>query len=712
MENDDIIIPKDTNQVENSASENSVQSEKMSEAKKQKLTKGVLLLVFLMVLEATVFNFRFYQNMFNEPISFKDCMYNTGAVEKKDGLYNMTSDEESFEIYNINKHINNLYLDFEIPEELKNDRNNHAIAIGISATDKGNSQYFDLPNRIINTDLKRSKYISLNLNGESSKIKIKIYNFKDKDLIINNIVLNGKIPFTFNIFRIAFLYGVITLVNLLRVKKGHYKELFNSESKSQRAVLYRIIIINILAFMFLGVINPDYYPTKSHQYQYYRLAEALLNGHFYLNDAPPAALIMVDNPYDPDMRREAVNKAGSSFKWDTAYRNGKYYVYFGIVPCLLYYLPLKALGLELANKYYLMIVISIIIIFGYLLLYEINRRWFKNISFLAHTMLSVIFVNSTGIILAIRATDLYHLPIMSSMMFLIMTFYFWIKALPDNKGGTLKGGYLTAGSVTMALVSGCRPQLLLMMFVAIPLFGKYVFKERTLFSKNSVKKTLGFVLPFVVFGSFMMYYNYARFGSVFNFGQDYNLTVMDMTSERFNIEKLPLGLFTYFLQIPGTSVIFPYIHYAGTNTQFMGNYVMEEVTGGMFIHHILLFSLLLIFRVKNELKEKGLWGFTLLILAVSLIVCMIDFNTGGIVERYRTDFTWPIFLGAVIVIYALLEKYGKTPFYGLILTVLSVCFMWSFVNDFAELFNATYKTYSLTCPAFFYNMKYIIEFWL
>ena len=85
-------------------------------------------------------------------------------------------------------------------------------------------------------------------------------------------------------------------------------------------------------------------------------------------------------------------------------------------------------------------------------MYEINRRWFKNISFLAHLMLSIIFVNSTGIILATRAMDLYHVPIMAAMMFLILTMYFWIKALPEKEKGTLKGKYLTIGSVTMALV--------------------------------------------------------------------------------------------------------------------------------------------------------------------------------------------------------------------------------------------------------------------
>lgn len=678
-----------------------------------KTTKNLLILLLLVVLELTVFNFRFYQNMFNQPFSINETQFNTfGLVSQGNGVNKITDSEAFIEIYNLNRHIKNVYINLDIPDVLKEDRNNHAISIGISATDQGNSDYFDTPNRVIATDLNRSKYIPLSLNGDSAKIKLKIFDFKDKDIIVNDIVFNAKIPFSFNVFRIIFLFAVISLVRLLRVKNGSYTKVFKGDSRNQKMIMTIAIIVNVLVFICLGVINPEYKSNTSHHYQYYRLAEAILDGHFYLNDTPPASLIMLDNPYDPDMRKTAVNNNGESFKWDTAYRNGKYYVYFGIVPCLMYYLPLKAMGIELSNKYFIMAVVSIIIIFGYLLMYEINRRWFKNISFLAHLMLSIIFVNSTGIILATRAMDLYHVPIMAAMMFLILTMYFWIKALPEKEKGTLKGKYLTIGSVTMALVAGCRPQLLLMAFISVPLFWDYVFKKRTLFSKTSVGKTVGFMLPFVIFGAFMMFYNYARFGSVFDFGQNYNLTVMDMTAEHFNIEKIPLGLFTYFLQLPGTSVIFPYIHYAGTYTQFMGNYVREEVTGGMFIHHIILFFLIMTTKVKDLLKEKKLFWIVCMLLGISLIVCMLDFNTGGIVERYRTDFTWQIFLAAIIVIYAVLEKYNNTPFYILILTVLSVCFMWSFVNDFTELFNATYKTYSLTCPAFFYNMQYIIEFWL
>ena len=66
-------------------------------------------------------------------------------------------------------------INLDIPDVLKEDRNNHAISIGISATDQGNSDYFDTPNRVIATDLNRSKYIQLSLNGDSAKIKLKIF---------------------------------------------------------------------------------------------------------------------------------------------------------------------------------------------------------------------------------------------------------------------------------------------------------------------------------------------------------------------------------------------------------------------------------------------------------------------------------------------------------------------------------------------------------
>ena len=45
------------------------------------------------------------------------------------------------------------------------------------------------------------------------------------------------------------------------------------------------------------------------------------------------------NPYDTAARQQAAPDA----LWDVAYYQGRYYVYFGVIPCLLFQLPFEAL---------------------------------------------------------------------------------------------------------------------------------------------------------------------------------------------------------------------------------------------------------------------------------------------------------------------------------------------------------------------------------
>ena len=71
--------------------------------------------------------------------------------------------------------------------------------------------------------------------------------------------------------------------------------------------------------------------TVSFVYQQYgALAHSLLNGRLDLEADPPAELLALDNPYDAGARDAAqIN----DIHWDHAFYNGRYYVYFGIVPC-------------------------------------------------------------------------------------------------------------------------------------------------------------------------------------------------------------------------------------------------------------------------------------------------------------------------------------------------------------------------------------------
>mgnify|MGYP000823610677 CR=1 FL=1 len=88
------------------------------------------------------------------------------------------------------------------------------------------------------------------------------------------------------------------------------------------------------AFFFVR-INPACRQNLAvHHAQYQELAEALSEGKVSVGDAEEALLAM-KNPYDTI----ALQAAGIGYRADYAYHNGKYYVYFGIVPVLLLYLP-------------------------------------------------------------------------------------------------------------------------------------------------------------------------------------------------------------------------------------------------------------------------------------------------------------------------------------------------------------------------------------
>lgn len=57
-------------------------------------------------------------------------------------------------------------------------------------------------------------------------------------------------------------------------------------------------------------------------------------------------LLQMDNPYDPQARVDL----GVDYRWDTAYYHGHYYMYFGVVPVFLLFLPFRLItGMSLTT---------------------------------------------------------------------------------------------------------------------------------------------------------------------------------------------------------------------------------------------------------------------------------------------------------------------------------------------------------------------------
>lgn len=103
------------------------------------------------------------------------------------------------------------------------------------------------------------------------------------------------------------------------------------------AVLFVTIMICTIPMSFSPIWNGT---IPGHRNQYEKMAESILNGHLYLEyEDIDQRLVSMKNPYDPRAREEA----GVYYHWDHAYYKGQYYMYFGIVPVFLLFLPYRIL---------------------------------------------------------------------------------------------------------------------------------------------------------------------------------------------------------------------------------------------------------------------------------------------------------------------------------------------------------------------------------
>ena len=111
--------------------------------------------------------------------------------------------------------------------------------------------------------------------------------------------------------------------------------------KRNDAKRFICMIITIVISVYPMSLSPVWNGTiPGHRDQYERMAQSILNGHLYLEyeDVDPR-LSEMENPYDPQARKEL----GIYYHWDHAFYNGKYYMYFGIVPVVLLFLPYQLL---------------------------------------------------------------------------------------------------------------------------------------------------------------------------------------------------------------------------------------------------------------------------------------------------------------------------------------------------------------------------------
>ena len=630
--------------------------------------------------------------------SWKSLFYQEQSL-----LSQMEISDSSLTFPSIDQNVRNLHLDIELPRDI-------AFNYTISLTDQGNAYPYTLPRQAYLSAVPSTAYVNLYPYGEVKSMTLNFDLPEDVPFQILDISINSHRPLIMNWLRVLILYCLFLFFYLLRIHGKLVKLTFDPNSRLQNGITLGVVILLLLSGFFLTGSNKLFTESsKPHHQQYKELAVALSQGHFYVDDSPSSGLLEAENPYDTIY----LQANGIEYRMDYAYYNGKYYVYFGIVPELLLYLPIYLLtGRQLPNHAAVFVFYAGFVIALFLLLRQLAGK-FSKLPYIAYLLTGTMIAACGTYSYLIGRADLYHVPIMAGICFTSMGLLFWMLGLRHER---LRLLFFFLGSLCMALVAGCRPQMLLFSFLAIPIFRDLFFRQWKLFSPASRKETvcqiICLALPYVLAAAGLMYYNQARFGSPFDFGATYSLTNNDMNLRGFSLERMLYGLLCFLFQPPAMNGVFPFLTDSSVTSSFMGRLITEFFYGGIITCHVLTWVLAALLFARKQLKEKGLLLWLLIPLGASLVIGLVDANQAGILQRYSADMAFGIFFSCALLLFYLMEQaILKEKIYPYAIRFLSIGFLlqifYAFMIVFALSGGINLEQYN---PELFYRAAALFRF--
>jgi hypothetical protein len=626
-----------------------------------------------MVLELGPFNGLHWMMMLEKG---KRVSFTTGTgIEKisKSTYQIVNQNDANIIVKDINRQVSTLHLPMTTDSPILN--------LSISASDSANESGAVLSDtRVqISSLYSPSEYLPTHFRNEVKDISINLgQNGVGTLFEMGNIGINVCPPLSLSRSRVLF-NAIIALIVLSLVPSSALWRipLFSNENGCPVLHIYSknlaigcalfgcciFFLVVDLHSSFNSIFNSTFYDSKSgtmiFHTQFACLARSLIRGRVDLDLPVATYLKSMTNPYDPSARIANAIRTGDAFYLDAAYRDGKYYCYFGILPILLTYLPyLVIFGKDMPNIYAIIIFgVGFIASLNYLSI-QIVKRFAPTAPLGAYVVTSIVLLCSSGFAFWSTTLSYYTIPIVSALAFGGMGLALLIKASMHSESEISKK-QLMLGALFIALTVGCRPQFVLLGLLAIPIFWDDIIYRRIFFSKKGFWNTVLFFLPFAFVAILQFAYNYLRFGSIFDFGASYNLTGNDMTSRGFVASRIPLGLFSYIFQPFTVSPAFPFFSTANLNNNYVGLTSHEDIYAGLlFTSPVILLSILLCKPNVQRARTKDSWRFFVWTVVLTSLILIIDIEASGIVERYKSDFGWIISMGSI----SMLLDYSKGSF--------------------------------------------------
>ena len=536
------------------------------------------------------------------------------------------------EIRGLDAPVKNLYLDFQEMHIVSDFAAHEALDFEIQMIDESHNGFYNRGGaKTVAPAVEQSKYIALHPMGNLKALRIVFQGGQEgTELRLPLISVDRPRPLFFSPPRVLLFFALFCLCYALRPGSGIYAIAYDPASLRQR----RIILVALTAYGIMVLLMAGYCQEASLYWSrnpYDLLAHAFSRGEVSLETEMPAdeRLIALENPYNPS------NRDGVPYTWDCAFYQGKYYVYYGVTPELLLYLPHYLLtGKDFGVTAPARIELAVLIAGIYFLFAEASKR-FRPIPFAI--WLALLLATQAGMqtILLARTPIFYNIPVIMALAMTVWGLYFWLSSVRGDM--TYSCPRIVAGSACMAMVIGCRPQMALGSLLALPVFlGYFLTKERRGW-KRTARYLLCGAVPYLLFGAFILWYNAARFGNPMEFGARYNLTSIDVTRVNADFGKVIPGLFQYLFQLPRISTVFPFLRPEPWFSSYQGDFFFHDSLGGFLICNPCLLFLYWGLRHWKRIPGFFLKLWIALSAGIALVITLINLMIGGFMPRYFCD---------------------------------------------------------------------------
>ncbi len=631
------------------------------------IVNSAVIIVISLLLEIFVFNFSSYVTDKGEEIVVASDVALSSAGADEDYIFE--TDTVSLE-----KSLKSVFVDMDT-------EGGGVSNVSVIMTDEGDKYEYATPEYAVCSGVKRSGYRGVYPFGRAYTARVRIRIPKDTLAHINTVSLNAHKPFDFKGIRFLTV-AVILLITYFICTDSVFHRIFYDPSKRWQRIVIATVALMLMVFGSLIVKSDKLLLSNPwpHHLQYQELARSLEKGSVVLNEHEVApGLLSAENPYDTI----ALQVENIPYSMDYAYYDGHYYAYFGIVPELLLFYPYHMLtGGNLPNymaiyAFYLLFVAGV-----FVCIHGLIRKCSLKVPFVFYLLVCIGTVMGANFVYLLMRPDIYNIPIFGAVAFSFAGIGLWLLA-DYTMSHRLQRTFLVLGSLCMALVVGCRPQLALLSFASIIIFmWKRDGEGRIIFAKDRAKETLCFIMPYVIVAIPVCMYNYARFGSIFDFGAAYSLTTNDMTHRGFSVSRLVRSLYYYLFQPPVINADYPFMDTAMIRGNYMGKFLFEHTYGGIMVANTFMFSVWIMLVAGFKKADKRIRALIGFMLAAGLVIAGFDANAAGVIYRYTCDFAPAFFIAAATCWLILLDKRSEDGSALIKARVAHICILLALIYSF------------------------------